>query len=335
VDLDTYVAAHRPEWTRLETLIKRSRRPRGMSGPELDELVELYQRVATHLSVIQTRSPDPALVNSLSLLVTHARAAVTGAREPGWHEVGRFFTVTFPAAVYARRWWVLGVALGSIVVAVGLGIWLANTPRVQDALLPGDEVRSLCERDFAEYYRSNPASSFAAQVWTNNAWVSAGAIAFGGLLGIPTVAVLLYNAANGGLVGGYMASCGRTDQFFTLILPHGMLELTAVFVAGAVGLRLGWSIIDPGPKRRTEALAAEGRTAVAVALGLAAVLAVSGVIEAFVTPSPLPPQARLAIGALAEAAFLAYIWWFGRRASALPGAGDIDSSLAEDLAPVV
>ncbi len=53
-----------------------------MSGAELDELVELYQRTAMRLSVVRTRSPAPSLVDTLSGLVTRARAAVAGAREP-------------------------------------------------------------------------------------------------------------------------------------------------------------------------------------------------------------------------------------------------------------
>ena len=85
-----------------------------------------------------------------------------------------------------------------------------------------------------------------------------------------------------------MMANDRTSLFFGLILPHGLLELTAVFVAAAVGLRLFWSWVEPGPRTRLQAFAAEGRTAVAIAIGLVVVLLVSGVIEGFVTPSGLP-----------------------------------------------
>ena len=100
-----------------------------------------------------------------------------------------------------------------------------------------------------------------------------------------------------------MVGHGRGALFFGLILPHGLLELTAVFVAAGAGLRLFWSWIEPGPRTRAQAIAHEGRTAVAVALGLAVVLLVSGVIEAFVTPSRLPTWARLAIGIVGRARF--------------------------------
>src|SRR6185295_12918444 len=95
VDLDAYVAEHAAEWRRLEDLARRRR----LSAEEADELVALYQRAATHLSMVRSRSPDPALVARLSRLVLAARSAVTGGPAFSWRTVGRFFTATFPLAV--------------------------------------------------------------------------------------------------------------------------------------------------------------------------------------------------------------------------------------------
>src|SRR5262245_32716153 len=78
MDLDAYVAIHRPEWYRLRHLVDKADRPRRMPKEELDELVELYQRVASHLSVIKGRTHDQAMVDDLSSLVIRARAAVAG-----------------------------------------------------------------------------------------------------------------------------------------------------------------------------------------------------------------------------------------------------------------
>lgn len=331
MDVDAYVARHRAEWDRLDQLVRRRRR----SGADADELVDLYQRVAGHLSVVRTRSPDPALVDRLSGLVTRARAAVGGGTGSTWADVTRFVLVSFPLAVYVRRRWVLATAAASLALALAVGVWVAHSTTVQNAVASPEQVRQLVEQDFASYYRSAPAGSFAAKVWTNNAWVTALAITFGALLGLPTLLVMMYNAVNVGVDGGLLAAYGRTGEFFTLILPHGLLELSAVFVAGGTGLRLGWTFVEPGPSRRLDALAAEARGAVGVAVGLVGVLAVSGMLEAFLTPSPLPPWLRLAVGGSVWLAFVAYVARFGRRAAAaVGGTGDLDPLEAGALLPV-
>jgi uncharacterized membrane protein SpoIIM required for sporulation len=248
--------------------------------------------------------------------------------------VSRFFLRSFPAALYRTRWWWLATAAASVLVAVLVGAWVAGDPQVQAAVAAPDDVRQLVEHDFASYYSENAAGGFAAKVWTNNAWVAAQCIAFG-VLGLPVLWVLFQNALNVGLVGGLMAANDRLDLFFGLILPHGILELTAVFVAAGTGLRLFWAWVDPGPRPRLRALGEEGRAAAAVVLGLVVVLAVSGVIEAFVTPSGLPTWARIAVGVAAEAGFLTYVFTLGRRADLAGETGDVDAAARGDAAVVV
>jgi uncharacterized membrane protein SpoIIM required for sporulation len=334
VDIDAFVAVHAGEWARLEKLVRRARRPRRLSGAEIDELVLLYQRVATHLSILQTRSPDPVLVARLSRLVANARAAVAGAHVPAWRTIASFFTVTFPVAVYrSRRWWVT-CALVSLAVAFALGLWVDTHPDVQRSLAPPNEVRDLVNHQFADYYSAHPAHDFAAQVWTNNVWVSAEVLVGGLTFGLLTIYSLLANVVNVGVIGGFMAAAGKLGLFFGLLAPHGVLELTAVFVASGAGLRLGWTTIDPGPRPRADAIAQEGRSTVVIALGLVFVLAISGVIEAFVTPSGLPTWARIGIGLVAEAAFLTYVWTLGRRAALAGVTGDLEEDLAGAVQPV-
>jgi uncharacterized membrane protein SpoIIM required for sporulation len=331
VDLDVFVAAHRASWTRLEQLIERAERPSRLNGADVDELIELYQRTATHLSVIQSRSPDAHLISRLSALTARARAAITGAHDPAWSDFSRFFVVTFPAILYrTARWWV-STALASMAVITAIGVWIATHPRVLDTLASPDAVRQLVSHDFKDYYSAHPATEFAASVWTHNALIGAGALGLGIFLGIPTLYLLWGNCVNIGFAAGAMAANGKLPEFFGLILPHGLLELTAVFIAAGAGLRLGWTLIEPGPRTRTDALAAEGRATFAIALGLVAMLAVSGVIEAFVTPSPLPTWARVSIGIVVELGFIAYVVVLGSRAVNAGETGDIDVALRADM----
>jgi uncharacterized membrane protein SpoIIM required for sporulation len=329
VDLDAYVAAHGREWYRLEQLLGVRRR----SGEQADELIDLYQRAATHLSVVRSSTPDPALVGQLSRLVARARAAVTGTSDPAWRDARRFVTASVPAAIYRARAWWGGALVASVVTAFALGAWVAAHPALQSRLIPQRELDQLVDTDFASYYSTYAHGSFAAQVWTNNAWVAALCISLG-ILGLPVVYLLWQNVANVGVIGGVMVSHGRADLFFGLILPHGMLELTAVFVAAGTGLRLFWAWVEPGPRTRSAALAEEGRAAFAVVIGLVGVLAVSGFIEGFVTPSGLPGALKVGIGVVAEGAFLAYVFVLGRRAVREGVTGDVGADEGGDLVPV-
>lgn len=328
MDVDAFILAHQQTWDRLDQLVKRRRR---LTGAEVDELVELYQRVSTHLSMVRSASTDSVVVGRLSTLVARARSAVTSAHAPLWSEFARFWTVSFPVVAYrAWRWW-LATAVAFMAVVVLIGIWVATDHDVQSALITPSEIDQLVNHDFASYYSEHPAGSFALQVWINNSWVSAQCIAFSILLGIPIPWLLFENAANLGVIAGLMFQSDKADVFLGLLTPHGLLELTAVFLAGAVGMRLGWTVIAPGDRPRGQALAEQGRAVVAVAVGLVAVLLVSGLIEALVTPSPLPTFVRIAIGAAAEVAFLAYVIHFGRKAVELGETGDIED--APDVVP--
>ena len=324
MDLDAYVRAHQPAWQRLDQL----GRHRPGNGIEADDLVDLYQEVATHLSVIRSTAPDPAVVAYLSSVLARARTRATGTRTAGWSGVADFFARRFPAALYrSRRWWLATMGV-SYALSAAMIWWLLQHPQVEQSLLDPAEINQLVNADFENYYSESAASHFAAQVWTNNAWVAASCIAFG-VLGVPVLFVLWQNLLGLAMVGSIMIRHDRGSLFFGLILPHGLLELTAVFVAAGVGLRLFWSWVAPGDRSRAQTLAAEGRAAGGVAMGLAVVLLVSGIIEAFVTPSGLPTWGRIAIGVAAEVAFLAYVFGPGRRASRRGWTGDIDDSLLE------
>jgi uncharacterized membrane protein SpoIIM required for sporulation len=325
VDLDAYVLAHHADWSRLEQLVKQRR----LGGEEADELVERYQQVATHLSVLRSAAPDPTLVAHLSSLLARARNRSVGTRVGTWRGVHRFVLERFPAALYRLRWWWLGTMAANVLVTAVMMWWLLDHPNVEQSLLSPGDVDQLVNNDFAGYYSEYAASHFAAQVWVNNAWVTALCLGLG-ILGLPLVKVLFDNVANLAVIGSIMTRHDRGELFWGLILPHGLLELTAVFVAGGVGFRLFWSWVEPGDLSRTQAIAREGRTAGTVALGLVMVLFVSGLIEAFVTPSGLPTWARIGIGILAETAFFAYVFVLGRAAYHRGETGDVDASLLED-----
>ncbi|MDQ0426538.1 stage II sporulation protein M [Cellulomonas iranensis] len=321
MDLDAYTRARTPTWQRLDELTRR----RSLTGAEADELVALYQATATDLSAVRSAAPDPATVTRLSHGLARARGRLAGTHAPSFGEVAAFVTVRLPAALYRVRWWTVGVTVAFLVVAVATGVLVATSPDALALMGTAAEQEAYVNEAFEAYYA--PGAGFAAMVWTNNAWIAAVCVGTG-ITGLLPAYMLLTNAVNVGAAGGLMAAHGRLDVFLQLIAPHGLLELTAIFVAGAAGLRLFWTWVDPGPRPRGRALAQEGRALFTVALGLVGVLAVSGLVEGFVTGTALPWPLKVGVGVVALAAFWAYVLVLGRRAVAAGETGDLDADRA-------
>jgi uncharacterized membrane protein SpoIIM required for sporulation len=335
VDIDRFIVNNAGAWHRLEDLTARARRSgnRSLAPAEIDEFVALYQRTAAQLSHARSYYDDPGLTARLTTLVASANAALYGTRPVSMRGLRRFFTETFPAAIwYSRRFVAASAALMFIPMLV-FGVWTANSERALDVAVPKEQQEALLESRFEDYYSSKPASEFSTQVLINNIQVSFLAFAGGVLLCLGTAVILVQNGINVGIIGGLFAHAQEAGKFFGLVLPHGLLELTSVTIAGAAGLRIGWAIIAPGDRPRAVALAEEGRRSVVIVLGLMLCFVVAGLIEGSVTPSGLPTLARVSVGTLVELVFLTWIvtrgqdavargltGTFGEEPSPLPGA---------------
>jgi len=319
MDLDAYAAAHGAEWDRLARLSKR-RRP---DGPEADQLIDGYQTGAAQLAAIRTTVGGSAQGEHLSLALWRARLLFTGVRRNPLRSLTVFAAVQLPAALYRIRWLTLAVALATFVIGAAYFVWLSSDPRAFASLgLPSDLER-YAEQDFVGYYSEYSEAGFAAQVWTNNAWIAAQCVMFG-ILGLWVPYVIYSNAQGLGISAAVMNEHGRLDQFFLYIAPHGQLELYAIFIAAAAGLMIFWSWIAPGARTRAQALAQDGRAFFTIVIGLVVALFVSGIIEGFVTRQDWPWPIKIGIGTVALAAFLVYQWVLAGRAARVGETGDLD-----------
>jgi uncharacterized membrane protein SpoIIM required for sporulation len=299
--MDAFSAANAGKWARLHELAAKGR----LSGREADELLTLYQSTSAHLSLIRSVAPESGLSATLSATLAQARTRFTGARSNVPADLARFFVVALPAALYRLTWLTLACGVAFTLIGTAYALWIGTSPEALRAVASEAAARQYVEEDFIKYYSENPAASFAGAVWTNNAWISAQAVALG-ITGFWVPMILFGNAQGVGIAAGIFAAAGKSDVFFSYILPHGLMELTAVFVACAAGLRVFWAMVSPGTRTRGRAVAEEGRSLITVALGLVLVLFVSGLVEGFVTPSPVPAWARIGIGA----AVLAADWFY-------------------------
>ena len=312
MNTDRFIAEHEPVWLQLDELTARATT---LSGDDAVLLIDRYRQASTPLSVARTQGADAALIDRLTRSVGNAHTIIHGQRGRARGTVGRFFTETFPAAVWWHRRFIFISALLFIVPAATIGAWMAVSPDAVEAFAPESWRKAYLETEFEAYYSSEPAAQFATEVFINNVQVAILAFAVGVLLCIPTAWVLVQNGAMLGLACGLFTAAGKWEQFWGLITPHGLLEITAIVVAGAAGLALGWSLVAPGDRTRSAALADTGKRSVIVVVGLILAFLVAGMIEGFVTGTDLPTLFRVGIGVVALLVFVAWILAFGPRAA--------------------
>lgn len=316
MDIDRFLLANEATWQRLAALTRKAGGSGGtLPAGELDELVSLYQRAGTHLSYARTAFGDPGLDSRLSRLVAAAGGVIYGSRPKTLRGVARFFSRTFPAALWHVRPFMLAAALLMFVPAAVVAVHLTQDQPALDARRSPAERAAFVQAG-TDYYSEQPSAQFASQVFTNNVRVAVLAFSAGIVVCLFSALVLVVNGTNLGEFVAVFVVTGKGTELFGLLVPHGVIELSAVIVAGAAGLRLGWTIIDPGDRRRGPALAEEGRRSVALVMGTAAMLLVAGTIEGFVTGSALPSTVRIGLGLGVGVAFWFYAWAFGRRAAA-------------------
>lgn len=309
MDIDAFKASREESWKRLR-ILSQSRR---LSGVQIDELDYLYRQATSDLAAIRSQNPNVDVIRILSRDIATARARLTGTSGASTHAISRFFRAQLPAALYQIRWWIFWVMIAFFAVAWIQALYILMNPDVMAQLGSAEALKSYALNDFVNYYSQDTNAEFGLSVWVNNAWVALQAIG-GGITGFYPLYVLFGNAQNLGVSGAIVTEYGGLWHFFRFILPHGLPELTAVFIAGAAGLKVFWAAIVPGPQGRKEALAKAGRSMIVVGCGCVILLFVSGILEGFVTPSSLPSAVKVTLGVLVLCATWTYILLVGRRA---------------------
>jgi uncharacterized membrane protein SpoIIM required for sporulation len=300
-------------WRELEGLVATAgRRPRRLGPEGILRLGALYRSAAADLALGRARFPGDPAVARLEDLVGRARHLVYAAPDRRLSFL-RFVTTGYWRLV-AERPVVLAVSAVLLFAPAALAAgWAVNDPGAAGGLVP-EEFRSVTEprtEDTDLGLSTAEEAGFSAEIFTNNIQVTFIAFAGGITAGIATAAVLLFNGTFLGAIVGLSWGVGSIRPLIELIAPHGVLELSCIVVAGAAGLRLGWSIVDPGRRSRVESVTREAQRAVLIALGTAPWLILAGLVEGFVTPRGIGLGAALAVGIALGALYWALFVWRG------------------------
>ena len=274
-------------------------------------LGDAYRATAADLALARRRFPGDPLVDHLTSLVGRARPVVY-ERERRRETLVHFATTGFWRRVGERPIFLLVAAillLGSWTLA---GIWSYRDPVAASGVVPGELQQWSAPVEGGATPTAEESTAFSSALLTNNIRVAFIAFAGGIAAGLGSALSLLYNGLVIGAVTGVAIRAGNGRVLLEWVPAHGLIEMTCFIVAGAAGMRMGWSLVVPGNRTRGTALVAEARPAAEMALGAAAWLVIAAILEGFVSPSAVGLGARITVGVLAAGAFWGLVIWRGR-----------------------
>jgi uncharacterized membrane protein SpoIIM required for sporulation/uncharacterized RDD family membrane protein YckC len=322
-------------WKEFQALLDRATAG-GLSSlgeQEVSRFAALYREVAADLARARTYGGSPELISSLQRLTGSGHNLLYRPHQWSWAGFRAWLSVGFPTLV-RRQWRPIALSAALLYLPAILAFTATRMdPSLSRTVLPA-EMLSRAERgaervaDGIGYYEVPDVQMpiMASQLIANNVQVSFTAFAGGMLGGLGTVAVLVFNGIFLGAVAGAFANHGLSLYLWTFVLPHGVIELTAIAIAGGAGLLLGSAILLPGRMTRREALTRRGRDAVSLIAGTTVLLLIAGIIEGFISPSTIPTAAKLSFAALFAVVLALYLVGAGRGRR---GAGDRHSASGE------
>lgn len=319
MDERTFVSGSRTTWERLAVSVGAARAEgvANLGVERLRQMHEDYRQAAADLAYAQTHFPRTETAVYLNRLVGEAHGELYGAAPRRLAAMWTFFTAGFPRLV-RRNWRPIALSAGILFGAVALGYLLsfADYPLAR-LFLPqmyrdaaGDPTEQSAKQ--ASGILAALAPILSAYITVNNLQVALMAFAGGMTFGVLTVYAMFQNGMLLGVLAGVFTKAGQALPFWTLIVPHGALELPAIALAGGAGLMLGRALLFPADLPRIEALRQVSGDAVRIVLGTIPLFVVAGLVEGFVTPRAYPAVLKLGLGALLFAALAAYLLLAGR-----------------------
>jgi len=321
VNRKRFVTDRAPAWGELDALVAAAgRRASRLEPVEVRRLGLLYRAAAADLALARRCFPADPLVSALERRVVSARRLVYG----GEHQplsLGRFLGTRYWQRVRERPALLLAAFLLLAVPMLLAGTWAGRDPDRAGGLVP-ESMQQVTTRTSADFgLPADERAAASSQILVNNIRVTFLAFAGGIAFAVGAALVLLYNGILLGTAFGLTIAAGNGPALFEFVLPHGVLELSCIVVAGAAGMRMGWALVAPGRRHRGDALKIEARAAVEVIAGTALALVVAGIVEGTFSTTGLGLGPALVVGLGLGAVFWILVWWRGAPDD-LPARGD-------------
>ena len=293
MDGQRWLARQEPQWRQLEILLQKAEKHglKNLTGREVQNLSGLYRMVSADLARARARQVGTGVTDHLKQLTLRGYAQIyQGGRRPAWRAVWDFVCWGFPAIVQ-KTWVFTALATGVFLVGGVIGWWYTwRDPAFMNLVIPQEIITIVQEQGelwMGSIVGSEPLAS--SSIMQNNIRVTFYTFAGGLLAGGGTLYILWVNGLHIAAITTLVGQNKLAYPFWAFVLPHGALELPAIFLAGGAGLLLARSVVFPGRFKRMVALKVYGGQAIQLMFGVVPMLLIAGGIEGFFSPSPWVP----------------------------------------------
>ena len=256
----------------------------------------MYRQTAADLSAARENAANAQLAAYLNQLLGRAHNLVYAARPARRRSLVTFYARTFPH-VFRETWPYTAAAAAVFAVGAAAGLLLSIAdPGFERFVLGGAMMDTIERREMWTHSIVSIKPLASSAIMTNNLSVAFAAFAAGALAGVGTIYMMLFNGLLIGVIGMACHRAGMSVALWSFVAAHGVLELPAIFIAGGAGLLLARGIVAPAVLSRRDALAESGAAAIRLLLGVFPLLVVAGLIEGFVSPTPIDPAVKFVIG---------------------------------------
>lgn len=325
MDITPFWHKHKAAWSELEQLLERfQRQPRQIGLADIDRLTLLYKKASAHLAYVRSFHPADEVTLYLNQLVSRAHNLTYKEDGGSWQQLTRFFG-TYLIQLIHNRLGFIGMAALLFLLGGGSGFAAVMVdPLNLYYVLPQGMAEQIDPASLGRGHESINSPVLSTMIMTNNMKVAILAFVSGITLGLFPIYLLTFNGLLVGALAAVYLQAGSSYAFWAYILPHGIIELTAIFIAGGAGLHMGYRLLVPGRFARKHQFLEAAKESAQLLLATLPLFVIAGVIEGYITPSGLSLEMKyaVAIGTL----FILAAWYaFGRKRRAYNASLDLIS----------